>query len=64
MTRLLILTRMGSCRTQRREGSRPRDQWFAERSTDPNESLAISTMQTCSRRAGTRALPGWLEPLG
>jgi hypothetical protein len=40
-----------------REGSRPRDQLFPEPSTDQIESLVISTMQTCTRRAGTRALP-------
>jgi hypothetical protein len=39
------------------EGSRPRDQWFAEPTADQVERLAILTMQTLSRRARTRALP-------
>jgi len=49
-----------SCQTKRGEGSRPRPAVagsLSEPITDPIKRLAISTAQTCSRRAGTRALP-------
>jgi len=37
--------------------SDPRDQPFSKPGIDPMKRSIISTMQTCSRRAGTRALP-------
>ena len=39
------------------EGSRPRDQWFAEGGTEQIERFPNSMTQTCSKRARTRALP-------
>ena len=50
-------TDAGHCWTQRWEGSRPRDQSFSKPKIDPIERWVTPTIQTCSRRARTRALP-------
>jgi hypothetical protein len=42
-----------------REGSRPRDPSCAEPRIDPMKRWIMPTLQTGSRRAGTRALPRW-----
>ena len=48
--------------SQHGEGSRPRDPLSAKPSTNPIKRSIRPTMQTGSRRAGTRALPA-REPL-
>jgi len=46
-------------RLRTREGSRPRDPWRVQ----TIERLLVTPMQTVSRRARTRALPGCLANL-